>query len=331
MNHPAVSGSPSEKTIQAPQKKRYWRDLDGLLLLDKPTGMTSNAALQRVRRLFGARKAGHTGSLDPLASGMLPVCFGQGTKVCAYLLESDKTYEVRARFGAQTDTADADGTVIAESEVKAVAQNDLEQAIRQFVGDIRQVPPMYSALKKDGRRLYELARQGLTVDRPSRPVTIRSIELIEYDPVEPLLRVSCSKGTYIRTLVEDIAQAAGTLGHVAVLRRTSVEPFAGLPMATMEVLEAAGEADEEALERFLLPVDAALKEFGAVNLSSEQTRFVRQGNPVQMAGSRATGMYRIYGDEGDFIGLGEVLADSRLAPKRLFAAPPQPAGEEPQK
>jgi len=203
------------KTEGLPRRER--RSVDGLLLLDKPIGITSNAALQRVKRLFRARKAGHTGSLDPLASGMLPLCFGQGTKVSAYLLDADKTYRVTACFGTQTDTADADGSVIAESQVKTVERAALEQALEKLTGDIEQVPPMYSALKKDGKRLYELARQGIEVERPARPVTIRSLAIEVFDPAAPVIRVECSKGTYVRTLVEDLA---GLLGVAASERRT---------------------------------------------------------------------------------------------------------------
>ena len=191
------------KTEGLPRRER--RSVDGLLLLDKPVGLTSNAALQRVKRLFRASKAGHTGSLDPLASGMLPLCFGQATKVSAWLLDADKTYRVTARFGTQTDTADADGTVVSESQIRTVEREALESALDKLTGDISQVPPMYSALKKDGKRLYELARQGIEVDRPARPVTIRSLDIERFDPGAPVIRVTCSKGTYIRTLVEDLA------------------------------------------------------------------------------------------------------------------------------
>jgi len=306
------------KTEGLPRRER--RSVDGLLLLDKPIGITSNAALQRVKRLFRARKAGHTGSLDPLASGMLPLCFGQGTKVSAYLLDADKTYRVTACFGTQTDTADADGSVIAESQVKTVERAALEQALEKLTGDIEQVPPMYSALKKDGKRLYELARQGIEVERPARPVTIRSLAIEVFDPAAPVIRVECSKGTYVRTLVEDLAGLLGTLGHVVALRRLSVEPFAEAQLVSMEQIEAAAVAGDEALDAMLVPSDTALMALPAVNLNREQSWYMRQGNPVQVVRPPQTGFCRIYDEQAQFIGVGEVLADGRVAPKRLFVA-----------
>ena len=307
------------KTEGLPRRER--RTVDGLLLLDKPVGMTSNAALQRVKRLSRARKAGHTGSLDPLADGMLPLCFGQATKVSAFLLGADKTYRVRARFGTKTDTGDADGTVVAESEVATVEREQLQQALVSLTGDIEQVPPMYSALKKDGTRLYELARQGIEVDRPARPVTIRSLEIEAFDPAEPVLRVECSKGTYVRTFVEDLAAKLGTVGHVAALRRLEVEPFTEAQLVTMETIEAAAETGDAAFDRLMIPVDSALVAFPAVTLNREQSFYVRQGNPVQVARSPRVGTCRIYDDQARFVGVGEALTDGRIAPKRLFVTP----------
>ena len=312
------------KSAGLPKSER--RLVDGLLLLDKPVGITSNAALQRAKRLFRARKAGHTGSLDPLASGMLPLCFGQGTKVSAYLLDADKTYRVTAQFGAQTDTGDADGTVVAESKVKTVEREALEQALDRLTGDILQVPPMYSALKKDGKRLYELARQGIVVDRPARPVTIRSLDIEAFDPGAPVIRVQCSKGTYVRTLVEDLAGILGTLGHVTALRRLTVEPFAEDQLVTMEQVEAAAAAGCEALDALLIPIDSALIAFPAVNLNREQSWYVRQGNPVQVVSTPQTGFCRIYDEQARFVGVGEALRDGRIAPKRLFVTPGRAAG-----
>ena len=312
------------KTEGLPKRER--RSVDGILLLDKPAGITSNAALQRVKWLYRARKAGHTGSLDPLATGMLPLCFGQGTKVSAYLLDADKTYRVKALFGAQTDTGDADGAVVAESKVKSVERESLQQALEQLTGDIQQVPPMYSALKKDGKRLYELARQGIEVERPARPVTIRSLVIEEFDPQAPVLRVECSKGTYIRTLVEDLAAIADTLGHVVMLRRLSVEPFSGHQMVTVEQVEAAAEAGDEALDELLIPIDSALVSFPAVNLNQEQSGYVCHGNPVQVAVAPPAGFCRIYDAQERFVGVGEALRDGRIAPKRLFVTPDGAAG-----
>lgn len=295
------------------------------MLLDKPCGLTSNAALQQVKRLFSARKAGHTGSLDPLASGMLPLCFGQATKLSAYLLDADKSYRVTARFGARTDTADADGEIVERSDVTTVERETLVEAIAGLRGAIMQVPPMYSALKKDGKRLYELAREGVEVERQARPVTIHEFELESFDPVEPVLRVRCSKGTYVRTLVEDVAAAAGTLGHVAALRRLSVGPFPEAGLVTMDELVAAADEGPAALEPFLRPIDEAIADWPAIELNGDQAYFLLRGNPVHACGAAEPGLVRVYGDGGLFLGVGEVLRDGRLAPKRLFVDRGRPA------
>ncbi|MDP6673637.1 MAG: tRNA pseudouridine(55) synthase TruB [Gammaproteobacteria bacterium] len=308
------------------QPRRRRRPVDGLLLLDKPVGCTSNAALQRVKYLFHALKAGHTGSLDPLASGMLPLCFGQATKVSAYLLDADKTYRVRVRFGTRTDTADADGNIVAESEVRTVDRKALEQALDGLTGDILQVPPMYSALKKDGKRLYELARQGIEIERPPRPVTIHSMEIEAFDPGAPVIRVACSKGTYIRTLVEDLADKLGTLGHVAELRRLAVEPFTEVQLVTMEQIEVAAEAGDDTLDKLMISSDSALVSFPAVNMTREQTQYIRHGNPVQVEQPPQAGFCRIYDDLACFVGVGEAHGDGRIAPKRLFVAPESASG-----
>lgn len=298
--------------------RRDQRAVDGLLLLDKPIGLTSNAVLQQVRRLFRARKAGHTGSLDPLASGMLPVCFGHATKLSAYLLDADKTYRVTARFGARTDTADADGQIIEESPVTSIDRKTLETAMSGLRGEIRQVPPMYSALKKGGRRLYELAREGQEVEREARPVTIHEFEIENWDPEQPVLRVRCSKGTYVRTLVEDMAKAAGTLAHVAALRRLSVEPFPPEGLVTVEELEAAAERGGAELDGYLRPIDEAIEDWPAVYLNGDQAYYLRRGNPVHAQAAGEPGLVRLYDADKRFIGVGEALRDGRLAPKRLF-------------
>ena len=297
------------------------RAVDGLLLLDKPQGLTSNAALQRVKGLFRARKAGHTGSLDPLATGMLPICFGQATKVSGYLLGANKLYRVTACFGAQTDTADADGRIIAEAGGNAlVSREALEGVLEQFLGEIEQIPPMYSALKRGGRRLYELAREGKEVPREPRQVRIHELTIERHHPERPVLRVHCSKGTYIRTLVEDIARAAGTLGHVAALRRLAVLPFREDGMVTMAQVEAAAARDFRALSEILLPVDQAIGDWPCVHLTGSEAYYLLQGHPV-MGGSKVEiGLVRLYGDGNRFLGIGEVLTDGRVAPKRLFVA-----------
>ena len=302
------------------------RIVDGLILLDKPIGLTSNAALQRVKRLFKARKAGHTGSLDPLATGMLPLCFGQATKLSAYLLDADKTYRVTAKFGERTDTADADGTVVEESPVTQVDRQTLEAALDKFRGEILQVPPMYSALKKDGRRLYELARAGQQVQREARPVTIHDLRIESWDPEQPVFAVRCSKGTYVRTLVEDIAAAVGTLGHVAALRRLSVEPFPEDGVVSMDELERAAESGYDALDRFLRPIDEVIADWPAVFLNGDQAYYLLRGQPVHAGVAGECGLVRIYDEARRFLGVGEVLRDGRLAPKRLFVDPQSAGG-----
>src|SRR5690606_22393216 len=212
-------------TERRPMGERRGRNVRGILLLDKPSGVTSNRALQRAKRLFQAAKAGHTGSLDPLATGMLPICFGAATKLAGYLLDARKTYAVTAELGTATDSADADGQVIAQSATPPPAELDVREAVASFEGDIEQTPPMYSALKRDGRRLYELARQGIVVDRAPRRVRIDTMTVEEYAWPTVRFTVTCSKGTYVRTLVTDLAARLGTLGHVTALRRLAVEPF----------------------------------------------------------------------------------------------------------
>lgn len=300
-----------------PGPRVAWRQVDGIVLLDKPAGLTSNAALQRVRRLYAARKAGHTGSLDPLATGMLPLCFGEATKFAGHLLDADKTYRVRLRFGLQTDTGDADGAVTARGERQAVPPAELAAILGRFTGDILQVPPMYSALKQGGRRLHELARRGETVERPARPVRIHELAVVVADPETPDLLVRCSKGTYIRSLVEDLAAALGTLAHVVALRRLAVAPFDAATMVTLEELgEAAAVGD---LARYLLPIDAGLAGWPRISLSSIEAGRLRTGQAVTAADAGA-GPGRLYGPAGEFLGVGDITADGRLVPRRLCAA-----------
>jgi len=254
-----------------------------------------------------------------LASGMLPICLGQATKISAFLLGAEKVYEVTAAWGVQTDTGDADGTVTERCGGAEVAADTLATALSAFRGEIEQVPPMYSALKRDGRRLYELAREGKEVPREPRPVTIRSLEVSAFDPRRPVLRVHCSKGTYVRTLVEDIARTAGTLGHVAALRRTAVLPFRADDMVSMEALEAAAQESPAALDGYLRPVDQAVADWPAVELSSAEVFYLRQGHPVTAGRVQQAGPVRLYGPSRGFLGVGEVLDDGRVAPRRLFA------------
>ncbi len=289
------------------------RPIDGILLLDKPAGITSTQALNRAKRALNARRAGHTGSLDPLASGMLPLCFGEATKLSAFLLNAEKEYQVEARLGIATDTADADGEVRATAEVPALKREHVESVLARFRGEIEQVPPMYSALKHQGERLYALARRGVTVERKPRTVTIHELELTGIEADKLRLRVRCSKGTYVRTLVEEIGEALGTLAHVSALRRTGVAGFTeadGLvPLLTLEQAPDPG--------RFLLPLDSALQEWPAVTLTRELTHFLRHGQPVLVPRAPANGWLRLYDDAQRFLGVGEVLDDGRVAPRRL--------------
>ena len=301
------------------------RDVNGILILDKPRGISSNRALQIAKRLYAARKAGHTGSLDPLATGMLPLCFGHATKVSGLLLESDKAYEVRIRFGAKTNTADAEGEIIEECAVQSVEPAILEQLLQGFVGDSEQIPPMYSALKQDGQRLYKLAREGIEVERKPRRIRIHDLRVLDEDPAEPKLFVHCSKGTYIRSLAEDIAAAAGTLGYVTELHRVWVEPFADMPMVTLEQLEALAEQGQTALDQLLTGADMALQHLAGVSFDALNVRRLLQGQVANGAGLAESGAdIRMYDDSGDFIGLGQVLSVPEgcleVAPKRLFVS-----------
>ena len=293
------------------------RDVHGILLLDKPVGITSNSALQKIKRLFKARKAGHTGSLDPLASGLLVVCLGEATKISAYLLDADKRYIVSARVGAKTDTGDAAGKIIRDN-VAAPTNDALVAALEGFRGDINQVPPMYSALKHQGQRLYELARKGLEVERKARKVTIRQLDLIGFDDGCFSLDVVCSKGTYIRTLVEDIAEAAGSCAHVVALRREVVGPFSGDNMLSIDHLERLAEQGPETLDSVLLPIDSAITGWPAVTLSQDAAWYLQRGQPVTVPRVPDQGWVRLYQVESDFIGIGEVTADGQIAPRRIF-------------
>ena len=296
--------------------RRRGRPVNGVLLLDKPGGITSTQALNRAKRALDARRGGHTGSLDPLASGMLPLCFGEATKLAAFLLDAGKWYDVEARLGVATETADADGAVRATADVPALEPEQVEAVLARFRGDIQQVPPMYSALKHKGERLYALARQGVTVEREPRAVRIHELTLTGIGEERLQLRVHCSKGTYVRTLVEDVGEALGTVAHVSALRRTGV---AGFVEADGLVSLAELEEDPEP-KRFLLPADAALKEWPAVSLTAELAHFLRHGQPVLVPRVPVDGWLRLYDDSGRFLGVGEMLDDGRVAPRRLVRA-----------
>jgi len=292
--------------------------VDGLLLLNKPAGLTSNRALQTVRRALKAKKAGHTGSLDPAATGMLPLCFGEATKVSAFLLDADKTYRVTARLGVATDTGDADGTRTETAEVPALSQNDWCEILQGFLGESMQVPPMYSALKKDGKRLYELARKGQTVDREPRAIRIDAISLLEAAGTRLVFRVRCSKGTYVRSLVEDIARRAGTVAHTARLHRETVGDFDATAMLDLDSVLSLAEQGE--LAATLLPADRALASLPDVQVSGEAAAGFRSGQAVCALEGAGQGLARVYGAGDDFLGVGELSGDGWVAPRRVFRA-----------
>ena len=298
---------------------RRYDTVDGVLLLNKPPGMTSNRALQTVRRLLNAKKAGHTGSLDPSATGMLPLCFGEATKVCAYLLDADKTYRVTARLGTATSTGDADGgETIATAEVPDLSFDEWHEILQGFLGDSMQIPPMYSALKKDGKRLYELARQGETVEREPRPVRIDRIQLLEVAGTRLVFRVTCSKGTYVRTLVEDIARQGGTVAHTVRLHRETVAGFEAGDMIDLRTVERLAEEDRESLRSGLLPPDEALTAMPAVAVGEADGSRFRGGQALQVAPGGQEGLVRVYEPGKKFVGVGELTGDGVLAPRRIF-------------
>ena len=291
--------------------KKTWQRVDGVLLLDKPIGLTSNDALQKARRLFSAAKGGHTGTLDPLATGLLPLCFGEATKFSADLLDADKTYEAVLKLGVTTDSGDVDGKIIATAPV-VVSENDVARVLPQFTGDLQQIPPMHSALKRDGRPLYELARQGIEVERAPRAVTIHSLECLAFAGDSLTLRVACSKGTYIRVLAADIGNALGCGAHLVALRRTVVGDLDlsnAISLADLTALDEAGRAEH------LQPVDALVHTLPIVTVADEAEQRFRHGNPVDLP-EGLSGKIRVYAG-GQLIGVGEPGPDGRLWPKRL--------------
>lgn len=298
------------------------RQVHGILLLDKPIDITSNAALQKVKRLFSAKKAGHTGSLDPLATGMLPLCFGEATKFSQFLLESDKTYHVVVKLGVQTTTGDAEGEVVATAPVVDVTTDRIEQVMKTFLGEIEQVPPMYSAIKHQGKPLYELARRGIEVAREPRRIRIFSIKLEQLKQDECTFSVHCSKGTYIRTLAEDIGRALGCGGHVIALRRLTVMPYGNAQMYTLSTLEAIAETTGyEGLAACLLPVETAVQVYPAVKLSTSAAFYLRMGQPVRAPFTLDTPLVRLFTEDARFLGVGEVMSDGRVKPHRLLSSP----------
>lgn len=292
--------------------------VDGLLLLNKPAGLSSNQALQRVKWLLNAKKAGHTGSLDPAATGMLPLCFGEATKVCPFLLDAHKTYRVTAKLGIATDTGDAEGAEIQRMDVPDYSAEQWREVLQGFMGDTTQIPPMYSALKKDGKRLYELARKGETVERAPRPVHIDAIELLEAAGTRLVFRVHCSKGTYIRVLVEDIAKVAGTVAHTSRLHREDVGDFQAADMLDLSVLESAAESGLASIREHLMSPDVALAGYAAVCLSVADGKRFSGGMAVQGIEAGLQGLVRVYDEESLFLGIGETAGNGSVTPKRVF-------------
>ncbi|HNJ85721.1 MAG TPA: tRNA pseudouridine(55) synthase TruB [Agitococcus sp.] len=302
-----------------PQIKRVRRPIDGILLLDKPQGMTSNYALQRVKHLFNAEKAGHTGSLDPLATGLLPICLGEATKYSQHLLDADKVYRTRMRLGQKTTTADAEGEVIEEKSVPTLNAEQIEQVLARFRGAIQQVPSMYSALKKDGKPLYELARKGIEVAREPRTVQIYRLELLNVEPLYWELEVACSKGTYIRNLVEDIGDMLGCGAHVAELRRLASGCFQLDEHLTLESLQQI--ADEQGLaglDELLLAPWAAIADKPRVTLSDNASYYILHGNPVRVNNLPINEDVLIFDAQNRFLGVGYMNDDGLLAPRRLL-------------
>lgn len=300
------------------------RSINGIVLLDKPTGISSNHALQRVKRIFFANKAGHTGALDPLATGMLPLCLGEATKFSQFLLESDKRYTVTAKLGVRTTTSDSQGDVVCEKPV-CVTQQQLDNAVDTFRGDIMQVPSMYSALKHQGKPLYKYAREGITIDRPSRPITVYEINQLRFEGDEVDLDIHVSKGTYIRTIVDDLGELLGCGAHVSMLRRTQVADYPYQRMVTVDQLDSLIEQAKEQdicpyqlLDPLLLDMDTAVKNYPEVNITDEMGDYVLHGQPVQVFGAPDNTLVRItVGDAHTFIGVGQMDDNGLIAPKRL--------------
>jgi len=310
-------------------KRRKGRPINGVLLLDKPYEMSSNHALQAVKRVYFAQKAGHTGALDPLATGMLPICLGEGTKFSQYLLDTDKTYQVMAKLGIRTTTSDAGGEVVSEKEVN-VSDEQLAQALDTFRGTTKQVPSMYSALKHQGQPLYKYAREGIEVPREARDITVFNLELLRFEHDEVELNIHVSKGTYIRTIIDDLGELLGCGAHVADLRRSAVGSYPVDKMVTLPQLEALleqaneeGITPSELLDPLLLPMQSAVEGMPAVYVDDMSANFLRHGNPVQAYKAPAEGCMQVYigEDEDDenaeFIGVGFINDDGQVAPKRI--------------
>ena len=306
-------------------KKRKGRPVNGILLFDKPLEISSNQALQKVKRIYFAQKAGHTGALDPLATGMLPICLGEGTKFSQFLLDTDKTYIVTAKLGIRTTTSDADGEVVSEKTVN-VTKEQLNQAVDTFRGDTKQIPSMYSALKYQGQPLYKYAREGIEIPREARDITVYKLDVLRFEHDEVDMEIHVSKGTYIRTIVDDLGELLGCGAHVAMLRRVSVGSYPREKMVTIEQLESLlAQAQEEGvppsqyLDPLLLPMNTALVGMPKVTVDEMSKVYLRYGNPVQVAGAPVEGLVQVYVDDtNEFLGVGQMNEDGLVAPKRII-------------
>tara|TARA_R110001606_G_scaffold361754_5_gene515059 strand:+ start:60572 stop:61498 length:927 start_codon:yes stop_codon:yes gene_type:complete len=303
------------------RRNKKGRDLTGIIIIDKPTGRSSNHVLQQVKRLFNANKAGHTGSLDPLATGVLPVCLGEATKVSSYLLDADKQYHVTCQLGVVTDSGDSDGVVISTSVIPEFTQQDVLALLPKFIGTLNQVPPMFSALKHQGQPLYKLARQGIEVERKARQITIYDIQLLAITADSFTLDVRCSKGTYIRTLVEDISHALGSAGHVTMLRRVAAAGYMEQQALTIEQLMASAENGLPALDELLLPSEDALPDWPSVVLSDYSVTAIRLGQAIKVEQTFERANVRLFDQQQQFIGLAEMTDAGMVQPKRVFVLP----------
>jgi len=296
------------------------RDVNGILLLDKPLGISSNQALQRAKAIFQARKAGHTGNLDVQASGLLPVCFGEATKVCQYLLDADKHYVSEFTFGQRTSTGDSEGEVLEQAPADHLEAAVVSAAMAGFSGWIEQLPPMHSAIKRNGQPLYKLAHQGIEVERDLRRVRIDRFELLQFEAPRAIVSIHCSKGTYVRTLAEDLGAALGCGAFVSALRREGAGPFRLDAGFTLEALEARAAGGAEQLDALLLPLDQALAHLPAVTLTEDAAYYLLKGQAVLVPRAPRDGLLRLYDVAGRFLGVGETQADGRVGPRRLFRA-----------
>ncbi len=305
------------------RRRRKGRQVDGILVLDKPAGVTSNGALQRAKRLFDAAKAGHTGSLDPMATGVLPLCFGEATKFSQFLLNADKQYRAQVRLGVTTTSGDADGDIVSEQAVPTLDQDQLEAALDNFRGEITQTPSMFSALKVDGEPLYKLARQGIEVERKARRVLVHELVLEDWCDEELTLNISCSKGTYVRSIAEDLGKVLGCGAHISGLRRLASGPYGLADAVTLEEIENLRKnRGLEAIDGLLVPPSTAVEDWPAVELPEMTAAFLLQGQAVQISHAPTAGWVRIFSESDDdleFLGVGEILEDGRVAPRRLIA------------